>query len=278
MEKFPFVEAPNTRAIGDGYRRLAELGAIDEHNAADRQPGARMARLPIDVALARMLIEAQRLGVLREVLILVSFLSIQDPRERPADARAAADAAHAQFADPKSDFVGVLNLWHAHALAHEDLTQSKLRDWCGARFLSYLRMREWRELHRQLLLLEEPAAGQAPFPPTASGERLSDTNYEAIHRCLLSGWPTQVGLKDERNQYRGTRERKFQIFPGSALAKRPPHWLLAGQILDLQKVYAMLCAASSRNGSSSRPRIWSSAAGASRTGRASAARCSRSSR
>jgi ATP-dependent helicase HrpA len=275
VENFPFVEAPNPRAIGDGWRRLAELGAVGE----DKQltdVGRRMSMLPIDVALARMLVEAQRLDVSRELLILVAFLSIHDPRERPPEARQAADAAQAQFVDTKSDFVGVLNLWHAHALAHEDLTQSKLRDWCSARFLSYLRMREWRELHRQLLLLED---GTSPSPPTVSssgeragvrgqaqrsakasrkeqgppssnplpqaelgGEGLQAKNYEAIHRALLSGWPTQVALKDEKNQYRGTRERRYQIFPGSALAKKPPRWLLSGQILDLQKVYAMLCA------------------------------------
>ncbi|HEX7914671.1 DUF3418 domain-containing protein, partial [Rudaea sp.] len=203
-----------------------------------------------------MLVEAQRLGVSRELLILVAFLSIQDPRERPPDARQAADAAHAQFVDAKSDFIGVLNLWQAHALAHEDLTQSKLRDWCGARFLSYLRMREWRELHRQLLLLEEPgqeASAKAPEKPKAKGgrqavsssaeselQKAGAANYEAVHRSLLSGWPTQVALRDEKNQYRGTRERRYQIFPGSALAKKPPRWLLSGQILDLQKVYAML--------------------------------------
>jgi ATP-dependent helicase HrpA len=232
VEQFPFVEAPGTRAIGDGYRRLAELGAIDEHKRLTAA-GRDMARLPIDVALACMLIEAHKLNAMRELLILVAFLSIQDPRERPADARPAADLAHAPFVDPKSDFVGVLNLWHAHALAHEDLTQSKLRDWCRAHFLSYLRMREWRELHRQLLLIVQELGWQQNVEPA---------NFEAIHRCLLSGWPTQVGRKDERSQYRGTRERKFQIFPGSALAKQSPQWLLAGQILDLQKVYGMLCA------------------------------------
>jgi ATP-dependent helicase HrpA len=256
VESFPFVEMPNTRAIGDGYRRLAELGAIDadKHLTAI---GQRMAALPIDVALARMLIEAQRLEVTRELLILAAFLSIQDPRERPADARQAADTAHAQFVDAKSDFIGVLNLWQAHAAAHEELTQSKLRDWCNARFLSYLRMREWRELHRQLLLASDGNAQSSPSsdgPITTStraasvshqsplGSAESESNFEAIHRALLSGWPTQVALKDEKNLYRGTRERKYQIFPGSALAKKPPRWLLAGQILDLQKVYAMLCA------------------------------------
>jgi ATP-dependent helicase HrpA len=232
VEKFPFVEAPGTRAIADGYRRLTELGAIDE-NRQLTSIGRDMARLPIDVALARMLIEARTLGAVRELLTLTAFLGIQDPRERPVDARQAADLAHARFADPKSDFVGVLNLWHAHALAHEELTQSKLRDWCKERFLSYLRMREWRELHRQLLLIVQESGWTQNAAPA---------EYETIHRCLLAGWPTQVGRKDERSQYRGTRERRFQIFPGSVLAKQPPQWLLAGQILDLQKVYGLLCA------------------------------------
>ena len=277
VDQFPFVEAPGTRAIGDGYRRLAELGAVSVRSSAIAQDqnaavlartsheltevGQLMAKLPIDVALARMLVEAQRLGVLHDVLILAAFLSIQDPRERPADARQAADQAHAPFVDPKSDFTSVLNLWRAHAQAHEDLTQSKLRDWCRDRFLSYLRMREWRELHRQLLLIADELGwklsaptqqerGQSHFlargavrnADAAAPKNDSDPMYEAIHRCLLSGWPTHVGHKDERNQYRGTRERKFQIFPGSALAKHPPPWLLAGQILDLQKVYGMQCA------------------------------------
>ncbi|HXD83599.1 MAG TPA: ATP-dependent RNA helicase HrpA [Rudaea sp.] len=232
VEKFPFVEAPNERAIGDGWRRLLELQAVDEEKRLS-EIGRSMSRWPIDVALARMLIEAQRTSALRELLILVSFLSVQDPRERPADARQAADAAHAQWADPKSDFVSVLNLWHAHAAAHEDFTQSKLRDWCKERFLSYLRMREWRELHRQLLLIAQESGWK---------QNTEAANFEAIHRCLLSGWPTQVGRKDERGDYRSTRERKFRVFPGSALAKTPPQWILAGQILDLQKVYGMLCA------------------------------------
>jgi len=261
---FPFVEAPSERAIGDGYRRLAELGAVDEQKRLTTI-GQTLAKLPVDVALGRMLVEAQSRGALREVLVLAAFLSIQDPRERPADARQQADAAHAAFADPKSDFNAVLKLWTAYAAAHEDLTQSKLRDWCQAHFLSFLRMREWRELHRQLLVLvtddlqwsmDAVQSGAQPGqrtpsppnpPPTApgtglEGEGLNAGMYEAVHRCLLSGWPTQVGLKDERGQYRGTRERRFAIFPGSTVAKAPPQWLLAGQILDLAKVYAMLCA------------------------------------
>jgi len=290
--QFPFVEAPSDRAIGDGYRRLAELGAVEpvrssviaqdqtaaipgrtspgeqtDHGPAWRLTaiGQALAKLPIDVSLGRMLVEADARGVRRELLVLASFLSVQDPRQRPAEARQQADAAHAEFADPKSDFNAVLKLWAAYGSAHEDLTQSKLRDWCEARFLSFLRMREWRELHRQLLLAHEESGGsdrvadesgagaRAPRPRAGAIARPSAPthteaqaavvdNYEAVHRCLLSGWPTQVGRKDERGQYRGTRERKFAIFPGSALAKSAPQWLLAGQILDLQKVYAMSCA------------------------------------
>ncbi len=293
-EDFPFVEAPSARAIGDGYRRLNELGAIagapvrSPPNAEDRQAalghrvsrssvrasasverepepvqsrmvqtprltdiGRTLSRLPVDAALGRMLIEGGRRGVLREMLVLTAFLSVQDPRERPADARQQADAAHALFADPRSDFIGVLRLWAAYAGAHEDLTQSQLREWCQARFLSFLRMREWRELHRQLLLQpgiesRQSVAGNrhasASAPPPADTRFPTPAQYEAIHRCLLSGWPTQVARKDERGRYRATRERGLAIFPGSSVAKAPPAWLLAGQILDLARVYGLLCA------------------------------------
>jgi ATP-dependent helicase HrpA len=295
---FPFVDAPPERMVADGYRRLVEIGAIAEHAAAPVRPGrcARrrapttrwrltpagesIARMPVDVALGRMLVEARTRGVLRELLVLVAFLSVQDPRERPADARQQADAAHAAFAQTRSDFLGVLNLWAAFRQAHEELTQSKLRDWCRARFLSYLRLREWRELHRQLLLvvaelgwdIAEPVAPRAARSSAAdarprralrsatarrdsggcghatanrepeAGDAADDARYEAIHRCLLSGWPTQVGQREERNAYHGTRERRFAIFPGSALAKSPPRWLLAGVMVDIGKVWAMQCA------------------------------------
>jgi ATP-dependent helicase HrpA len=255
---FPFLDAPTPRALADGQRRLVELGALRRcapNPPADRRAaryvltrlGREMAALPIDVALARMLVEARTQGVVPELLILTSFLAIQDPRERPADARSAADAAHATFADARSDFIAILNLWYAYTRAHAELTQARLRTWCQERFLSYLRMREWRELHRQLLLqtqalnADNGSAGTEPSNP-ATPTPLSAARYEAVHRCLLSGWPTQVARRDERGEYRGTRERRFRIFPGSALANRPPPWLLAGQILDLKKIYGLLCA------------------------------------
>jgi ATP-dependent helicase HrpA len=290
VDDFPFLEAPDPRVVADGYRRLTEISAIDEARRLTAL-GRTLARLPIDVQLARMLVEGERLGCLREMLAVVAFLSIQDPRERPAEARGQADAAHAAFADPKSDFVGVLNLWRAYGEAHEELTQSKLRDWCSRHFLSFMRMREWRELHRQLLLVvqelgwksgEAGAAAQAAriAPPPARGGRSgggkplpessrqeptppqpspasrgggdaarrpadgdADRLYEAVHRSLLAGLPTQVGHKDEKGVYRGTRERRFQVFPGSALAKVSPSWIFAAQIIDVGgRVWGMMCA------------------------------------
>src|SRR4029077_4981683 len=156
--------------IGDGYRRLAEIGAIDDERRLTTT-GRTLAKLPIDVALGRMLVEGAQRGALRELLVLASFLSIQDPRERPADARQAADQAHAAFADPKSDFAVVLKLWAAYNVAHEDLTQSKLRDWCQAHFLSFLRMREWRGLHRQLLVLVTGELGWSLDGPPANEKK-----------------------------------------------------------------------------------------------------------
>lgn len=292
VEDFPFLEAPDPRVVADGYRRLAEISAIDDARRLT-PTGRTVAKLPIDVQLARMLVEAQQLHSLREVLAIVSFLSIQDPRERPADARQQADAAHAAFADPKSDFVGVLNLWRDYGKAHEDLTQSKLRDWCTRHFLSFMRMREWRELHRQLLLVvqelgwkleaptspspqrgegrdegptlrgaakvtavvaakkdRQPSREHPPLTPALSpegkgskGDDEASKQFEAIHRSLLAGLPTQVGHKDEKGVYRSTRERRFQVFPGSSLSKVPPNWIFAGQILDVGgRVWGMMCA------------------------------------
>ncbi|RBH05736.1 ATP-dependent RNA helicase HrpA, partial [Xanthomonas oryzae pv. oryzae] len=152
IEDFPFLEAPDERAVADGWQQLLELGAIDAQRRLTAT-GCQMARLPVDVKLARMLVAAQQHGCLREMIIIAAFLGIQDPRERPAEAREAADNAHALFADVRSEFVGILRLWDAYRQVHEDLTQSKLRDWCNRHFLGFLRMREWRELHRQLRLL-----------------------------------------------------------------------------------------------------------------------------
>jgi len=223
-----------------------------------------MAKLPVDVKLARMLVAANAHSCLHEMLTIASFLGIQDPRERPADHRGAADAAHAEFRDPKSEFVGIVKLWGAYRAAHEELTQSQLRKWCEKRFLGFLRMREWRELHRQLKLqceelgwreTEQLSAEAALFPPSKKGGRgdlLSakkrqeqiplnppfskgeekQASYTLLHRALIAGLPTSIGQRTERIQYDGPRGRKFQLFPGSTLASKPPPWVLSATLID----------------------------------------------
>ncbi|HEY4555455.1 MAG TPA: ATP-dependent RNA helicase HrpA [Lysobacter sp.] len=247
IEDFPFLEPPDARAIADGWQQLAELGAVDEQRKLTAIGGT-MARLPVDVKLARMLVAANGHGCLREMLAIASFLGIQDPRERPADQRAAADNAHAEFADPRSEFIGILKLWEAHQGAHGDLTQSKLRDWCEKRFLGFMRMREWRELHRQLKLMTEELGWNV-----GAATELDQGGYTMLHRALVAGLPTQVGTralrgdakpaqKDARPgaaQYDGPRGRKFQLFPGSPLARKPPPWVLSATLLDTERVWAL---------------------------------------
>ena len=235
VEDFPFIDPPDPRAVADGWQQLTELGAVDESRALTAI-GRSMARLPVDVKLARMLVAAQAHGCLREMLAIASFLGIQDPRERPADQRAAADNAHAEFADPKSEFVGILKLWEAYRQAHADSTQSQLRRWCEKHFLGFLRMREWRELHRQLKL----QCGDLGWEDRASGDSAS---YAVLHRALIAGLPAQVGQREERGLYQGPRGRKFQLFPGSTLARKPPPWVLSATLLDTEKVWALTNAA-----------------------------------
>jgi len=290
IEDFPFLEPPDERAIADGWQQLVELGAVGgSERGSDRTLttiGKQMSRLPVDVKLARMLVAAQGNGSLREMIVIASFLGIQDPRERPPEAREAADNAHAKFADPKSEFIGILKLWQGYREAHEELTQSKLRDWCERHFLGFLRMREWRELHRQLLLmcnelgweLDEVSATAKPdeaLPPLKKegrGDSLSarkanpprsplskggrqageadrltaempHSAYVSLHRALLAGLPTQVGHKTEKGDFLAPRQRRYHLFPGSTLAKKPPAWVLSATLLDTARVWGMTNAA-----------------------------------
>jgi ATP-dependent helicase HrpA len=242
VEDFPFIDPPDPRAIADGWQTLTELGAVD----AERRLtpiGRQMSRLPVDVKLARMLVAAHGHGCLAEMTVITSFLGIQDPRERPADAREKADNAHAEFADPNSEFVGILNLWAAYRTAHEDLTQSKLRDWCERRFLGFLRMREWRELHRQLLLsCEEVGWDPSPREAPPAGSKQALAFHASLHRALIAGLPAQVGHRTEKGFYDAPRQRRFQLFPGSSLAKLPPAWVLVATLIDTAKVWGMMAA------------------------------------
>ena len=246
IEDFPFLEPPDPRAIADGWQQLGELGAVDAQRKLTAI-GRTMAKLPVDVKLARMLVAAQAHGVVREMLVIASFLGIQDPRERPADARAAADAAHAQFADAKSEFVGILKLWHAYREAHEAMTQSQLRKWADRNFLGFLRLREWWELHRQLKLQCEelwPERGSGSLSAESEPDPLSlPSAFAALHRALIAGLPTQIGNRGDKGLYDGPRGRKFQLFPGSKLASKPPPWVLSANLLDTEKVWALTNAA-----------------------------------
>ncbi|HWS40712.1 MAG TPA: ATP-dependent RNA helicase HrpA, partial [Arenimonas sp.] len=249
LEHFPFVEMPEQRAISDGWQTLQELAAVDSHKQLT-VIGRQMARLPVDVKLARMLVAANKHAVLHEVLIISSFMGIQDPRERPADAKELADNAHRQFTDSASEFISVINLWRAYRQVHEDLSQSQLRKWCEKNFLSYLRMREWRELHRQLLITCQELEWSLPvwseieqrFANGLIDSKSAQLHYAHIHRALLAGLPTQIGHKNEKGQFEAPRQRRFHIFPASPLAKQAPNWCLVGNLLDTQKVWGLMAA------------------------------------
>ncbi|QWP78741.1 ATP-dependent RNA helicase HrpA [Lysobacter sp. K5869] len=235
IEQFPFLEPPDSRAIADGWQQLSELGAVDEQRKLTAT-GRTMARLPVDVKLARMLVAANQHGCLREMIAIAAFLGIQDPRERPSDQRAAADNAHALFADPRSEFVGILKLWDGYQQAHQELTQSKLRGWCEKHFLGFLRMREWRELHRQLKLLCDELGWHSR---EASAEPMDAAAYATLHRALIAGLPTQIGFRGDKGIFDGPRGRKYTLFPGSPLAKKPPPWVLSATLLDTERVWSM---------------------------------------
>jgi ATP-dependent helicase HrpA len=235
VEDFPFVEAPSSRAIADGYALLLELGAVDEQRRLT-PVGARLAELPLDPQLARMVVAARDENCLSEMLVIAAGLAIQDPRDRPMEKAEAADTAHAQFADDRSEFIGLLELWKFFddALTHKKSTR-KLAQLCHDNFLSYVRLREWRDLH-----------GQLHAQVAESGWRFNETpaTYDQLHRAILSGLLGNVGAKsDEVGIYLGARAIKFAIFPGSPLRKKGPAWLMAAELTETTRLYARTVAA-----------------------------------
>ncbi|MCZ6853702.1 MAG: ATP-dependent RNA helicase HrpA, partial [Gammaproteobacteria bacterium] len=224
---FPFLDPPDPRAIRDAHRLLDELGALLENKLT--KIGRIMARLPVDPRLARMLVAADQHRSLTETLIIVSALAIADPRERPLEKQGSADQAHAQFADSRSDFLALVNLWNWHEQARQEMTRAALGRELVKRFLSYTRMREWRELHRQLLLASRDQGLRANTTPA---------KYSSIHRALLAGSLSLIGHHDEKGNYIGARDLRFRIFPGSTLAGRTPKWLMAAVITETRRVYA----------------------------------------
>jgi ATP-dependent helicase HrpA len=236
VQKFPFVDPPEAKMVRDGQRLLEELGAISARGKLTAL-GRKMAKLPIDPKLARMVHASGELKCLEEVLVVVSALAVQDPRDRPAEKRAQADQAHARFNHPRSDFLSWLNLWRYYEEQRQALSQSQLRKLCQREFLSYLRLREWREVHGQLVI----ACRQVQLRPRS--ELSDETDFDEVHKALLSGLLGQVAQLDEGRKYNATRNRKVQIFPGSVLHKKPPKWLVAAEVVETSQVYARQCAA-----------------------------------
>jgi ATP-dependent helicase HrpA len=234
---FPFIDAPEPKMVRDGYRLLEELGAVSPRGRLT-QLGQQMARLPIDPKLARMIIAADSAKCLPEVAIIASAMAVQDPRERPADKRAQSDQAHARFVHPQSDFLSWLNLWQYAEEQRQALSQNQWRKTCLKEFLSFMRLREWRDIHHQLTLAIRQL-GLSLRSEWADDKAM----YAAVHKSLLSGLLGQIAQRDEGKQFNAARNRKIQIFPGSGQYRKPPPWLVAGEIVETSAVYARECAA-----------------------------------
>ncbi|MEE4301455.1 MAG: ATP-dependent RNA helicase HrpA, partial [Pseudomonadales bacterium] len=227
-EDFPFVEAPDPRALADGRRLLFELGALDDDDRLTGL-GRDLARLPVDPRLGRMVLAARERDCLAEVLIIVSALAGQDPRERPPEKQQAADEAHQRFAAPGSDFLAWVNLWRWLEERREALSANAFRRECQRAFLSFVRIREWRATHRQLHLLCRERGWRENRTAAAS---------EQVHRALLPGLLSQLGMKTEDGDYLGARGAKFNLFPGSSLFRSAPPWVLSAEIVETSRVYA----------------------------------------
>lgn len=217
IREFPFLNPPQERAIRAGFVQLHELGAIDEEHRLTAL-GREMARLPVDPTFARIMLQARREGCLREALVIAAGLSIMDPRERPQENPGQADAAHKPFLHPESDFLTLLNIWDAYHDECENLSLSKLRRFCKAHFLNFLRMQEWRDLHSQLSRAVEDL-GDDTGAPHSAGDHDDEARYAAIHRAILAGLLGNVAKYDKDGVYEATHARKAALFPGSGLAK-----------------------------------------------------------
>jgi ATP-dependent helicase HrpA len=230
VERFGFLDPPDARQIADGVALLVELGAIESSRRGLTPLGRRIAQLPVDPRLARMILEAERRGCLRDVLVLAAALSIQDPRERPADRQQAADQQHARFADPTSDFLAYLNLWRYLRERQQELSGNQFRKLCKAEYLNYLRIREWQDLAAQLRQLVK-----------GMGVRIGDAEVDndQIHRSLLAGLLSHIGMRDPaRRDYLGARGARFAIFPGSALFGKPPSFAMAAELVETSRLWA----------------------------------------
>lgn len=227
---FPFLDKPDNRYIRDGFKLLEEVGAVS-HQHKLTPLGRRLYQLPIDPRLGRMVIAASELGCLKEVMLIVSGLSVQDPRERPADKQQQATQAHARFVDPCSDFIALLNLWQYVEEIRQDLSQNQWRKQLQKEFISVMKIREWRDIHHQLHMTVKQSGlriNQQPASP------------DSIHRAILSGLLSHISQKEEHRQYLGARGRHNHLFPGSGLYKKPPAWIMSAELVETSKLYARI--------------------------------------
>ncbi len=231
--EFQFIDPPSTRAIKDGYTMLIELGALETLNGRRKltDKGKLMARLPFDPRLARLIIEAQNRNALSEIVVIASALAIQDPRSRPAEKEHEADAAHEKFKETSSDFLFYLNLWNTYSKLSGT---SKIRKFCRTHYLSYQRMREWRDIHEQICIIIKEEKGFSFSRKEAS--------YDAIHQSILSGFLRNIALKKRTNIYQGTRGKEVMIFPGSKLFKKAGQWVVAAELVETSNLYARIVA------------------------------------
>ena len=274
IQDFPFIEPPDGKAISDGFNLLQELSAVNRENQLTPL-GRQLARLPIDPRLGRMLLEAAQQGSLAEVLIVASALSVQDVRERPADRQQQADQAHAQWKDPDSDFAALINLWRGFEEKRQELGSNPLRTWCRKNFLNYLRLREWRDAHRQLTLIARELklgaskAPEAAVPSPSKGRKAAEQitpttdtkvnvvlrqqaeaseaaqkakGYAAVHKAILSGLLSQIGHKTEEGDFLGARQRRFWVHPSSVIGRKKPNWIMAAELVETTKLFARMVA------------------------------------
>lgn len=237
IEKFPFIDPPDHRNIRDGVQLLQELGALDP---AQKDPkkrltplGRKLAQLPVDPRLARMVLEADRNGCVREVMVIAAALSIQDPRERPAEKQAQADQQHARFKDETSDFLAFLNLWRYVREQQKALSSSAFRRMCKSEYLNYLRIREWQDIYSQLRTVAKQMGMHV---------NEEDADERRVHVSLLAGLLSHIGVKDvkegAKNEYLGARNAKFAIFPGSALFRKPPRFVMSAELVETSRLWA----------------------------------------
>ena len=232
IRKFPFVDAPDERFVKDGYTLLSELGAVDGSKKITNT-GRTMARLPVDPRIGRMLIAAGQRHCTTEMMIVAAALTVADPRERPQEKQQAAAEKHRQWADDDSDFATLINLWNGFEAKRQELSQNQLRKWCSKNYLSYMRMREWRDIHRQLHLMLRDMDTATNAEPAS---------YESLHKAILSGMLSHIGFKAEQKEYIVARNRRFVMAPGSAGYKKPPKWLVAAELVETSKLFARMVA------------------------------------